>query len=123
MRLNKLAASTIASIVLFGSVGQLAVGAQPASASTKEAATLKAELVNINFKRRGRRSFRRNFKRHGRRSFRHHGRRNFRRSFRHHGRRNFRRNAIGNDKRYLKFDKVFSTGNNFDEKIIRVRLF
>ncbi len=119
MRLNKLAASAIASVVLLGGVGQLAANAQPVSANAEEAATLKAELVNINFKRHSRRSF----KRHGRRSFRHHGRRSFRRSFRHHGRRNFRRNAIGNDKRYLKFDKAFSTGNNRDEKIIRVRLF
>ncbi|MDJ0799661.1 MAG: hypothetical protein QNJ51_23085 [Calothrix sp. MO_167.B12] len=115
MRLNKLAASAIASVVLLGGVGQLAANAQPVSANAEEAPTLKAELVNINFKRHSRRSF----KRHGRRSFRHHGRR----SFRHHGRRNFRRNAIGNDKRYLKFDKAFSTGNNRDEKIIRVRLF
>ncbi len=119
MKLKKLAASTIASIVLFGSVGQLAARAQPASAKGEEAAILKAELVNINFKRHGRRSFRRHgrhsFRRHGRHSFRHHGRRSFRR--------NFKRNAIGNDRRYLKFDKAFSTGNNFDEKIIRVRLF
>ncbi len=32
MRLNKLAASTIASLVLFGGVGQLAINAQPAQA-------------------------------------------------------------------------------------------
>ena len=121
MKLKKLATSTIASILLFGSVGQLAISAKPASANhphnnlelttksgTSEALLVpgnfdtahnanadKAELVNINFKHRFR------------------GRR----------RRSFRRFGRYNSRRHLKFDNTFSTGNSVDEKIIRVRLF
>ena len=111
MRLNKLATSTMISIVLLGSIGQLAVSAKPASARTEKAAIGKVELVNSNFRHKGRRRF----KRHSRRKFRNHARPRFRR--------NFRRNALGNNKHQLQFDKTFSTGNNFDEKIVRVRLF
>lgn len=144
MKLKKLATSTIASILLFGSIGQLAISAKPASANhpnnnlelttksgTSEALLLpsnfttaenantgKVELVNINFRGRRRRNFRghrrRNFRRYGRRNLRRYGRRNFRR--------NFRYNVIPNRRRNLKFDKAFSTGNNFDEQIIRLRL-
>ncbi|MEO1373332.1 MAG: hypothetical protein AAFW70_03210 [Cyanobacteria bacterium J06635_10] len=140
MKLKKLTTSTIASILLFGSVGQLAISAKPASANhpidSLELATTSrasksllvpanfdtaenAELVNINFKRRGRRRGRRRFRRYGRRGFRRYGRRGFRR----YGRRNFRRFGRYNSRRHLKFDNTFSTGNSIDEKIIRVRLF
>ncbi|MDJ0799135.1 MAG: DM13 domain-containing protein [Calothrix sp. MO_167.B12] len=93
MKLNKLAASTIASIVLFGGFGQLAINAQPAQAlkatqtttvaakpksliasgnfvKAEKATTGKAKIVNIN------------------------------------------------GKRYLKFNKAFSTGNGPDVKVI-----
>ncbi|MEM9923898.1 MAG: hypothetical protein AAF915_09135 [Cyanobacteria bacterium P01_D01_bin.50] len=145
MKLKKLATSTITSILLFGSVGQLAIGAKPVSANhpidslelartsktsksllvpanfdrAENAIADKAELVNINFKRRFRHRGRRRFRRYGRRNFRRFGRRGFRR----YGRRNFRRFGRYNNRRHLKFDNAFSTGNSIDEKIIRVRLF
>ena len=137
MKLKKLATSTIASILLFGSVGQLAISAKPASANhphnnlelTTKSGTSEAllvpgnfdtahnanadtvELVNINFKR----SFR------GRRRGSFRGRR--RRNLRRYGRRNFRPYSRHNSRQNLRFDKAFSTGNSVDEKIIRVRLF
>ncbi|MGD1913713.1 MAG: hypothetical protein ACFB2X_23620 [Rivularia sp. (in: cyanobacteria)] len=145
MKLKKLATSTIASILLFGSVGQLAISAKPASANhphnslelTRTSRASKSllvpgnfdtahnanadtvELVNINFKRsfRGRR--RGSFRGRRRRNLRRYGRRNFGR----YGRRNFRPYSRHNSRQNLRFDKAFSTGNSVDEKIIRVRLF
>ncbi len=93
MKLNALATSTIASIVLFGGLGQLAINAQPAQAikatqtttiaakpnsliasgnfvKAEKATTGKAKIVNIN------------------------------------------------GKRYLKFNQAFSTGNGPDVKVI-----
>lgn len=120
MKLNKLAELGIASIVLFGSVGLSAVNAQPAQAlEVRQATTGKAELLNVNFRHHGRRSF----KRHGRRNFRHHGRRSFKRNFKRHAKHNLRHHRRRNHRHHLNFDKAFSTGNNYDERIIRVRLF
>ncbi len=124
MKLNKLAGLGIASIVLFGSVAESAVNPQSVQAlEARQVATNKAELVNINFRNHRRRSFRHHGRRGFRRGFRHHGRRSFRHNLRHNSRYHGRRSFRHNDRQHLKFDKSFSTGNGFDEKIIRVKLF
>ena len=113
MIFNKFAGLGIASILLFGSVGELAINAQPAEAlKARQATTAKAELLHENFRHHRKRSLRRNYKRnfrhhrkrsfirnykgnfrhHGKRNFRHHGRPRFRRNYRHHGRFNRRHN-------------------------------
>jgi len=93
MKFNKLAGFGIASIVLFGSVGQLAISAQPAQAqragqSIIVAAKSKSLIASGNFVKaekatRGRAKI-----------------------------------VNVNGKRYLEFDKAFSTGNGPDVKII-----
>ena len=47
MKLNKLAASTIASVVLFGGVGQLAINAQPAQAIKATQTTVAAKPSSL----------------------------------------------------------------------------
>lgn len=116
MKLNKFAGLGIASIVLFGSVGELAINAQPAEAlKVRQANTAKAELLNVNFRHRRRRRFRRSFKR----NFRHHGRRRFR----HNSRRNFIYHQRRNRRNNLKLDRALTSGYRYNEKVIRVRLF
>ena len=110
MKLNKLAGLGIVSIVLFGSVVESSINAQPAQAlEVKQSITGKAKLLNISSRHRVRNGLKRNFNRYGRR--------NFKRRFglKRHGRRN---RGLR-----LELNKAFSTGNNFDERIIRVRLF
>ena len=92
MRLNKLATSTIASLVLFGGVGQLAINAQPAQAikatQTTVAATPKSLLASGSFVKAEKATT-------GKAKI-----------------------VSINGKRYLKFDKAFSTGNGPDVKVI-----
>ncbi|MGB6295221.1 MAG: hypothetical protein WBF90_03430 [Rivularia sp. (in: cyanobacteria)] len=119
MKLNKLAGLGIASIVLFGSVGEYFINTQPAQAlevSNNSFVTssnlIKAKKrIKVKSRRRGRRGF----KHHGRRGFRRGFRRNYNPAFINHGRRNHRN--------HVHFDNRFSTGNDFHESFGRVRLF
>ncbi|MEM7725746.1 MAG: hypothetical protein AAF208_05160 [Cyanobacteria bacterium P01_A01_bin.45] len=123
-KINQLAASTMASMVFLGSVVLSAVNTQPAQALKARPATIsKAELINVNFRHRGRRSFKRNSRRNSRRNFRRHGRSRFRYNFKGTFKGNFIHRGRRKSQQNLKFDKAFSTGNNFDERIIRVQLF
>lgn len=92
MKFNKLAASTIVSIVLFGSVGELTINAQPAQAIKTSQTTLAAKpnsliasgnFVKVEKTTRGKAKI-----------------------------------VRINGKRYLKFDKNFKTGSGPDVKVI-----
>lgn len=118
MKLNKLAGLGIVSIILFGSVGESFINTQPAQALEDSNDSLVASSNLIKAKkvvkvksRRGRRSFRHNRRRNFRGGF----RRNYNPAFINHGRRNHRN--------HVHFDNTFSTGNDFHERAIRVRLF
>lgn len=92
MKFNKLAGFSIASIVLFGSVGQLAINAQPAQAQTGQsirvAAKSKSLIASGNFVKAEKAT-------------------------------SGKAKIVNvNGKRYLEFDKAFSTGNGPDVKII-----
>ncbi len=91
MKFNKLAGFGIASIVLFGSVGQL-VNTQPAQAQTRQGITVAAKSKSViasgNFVNQEKRTT-------GKAKI-----------------------VNVNGRRYLEFDKAFSTGNGPDVKII-----
>ena len=130
MKLNKLAGLGIASIVLFGSVGESLVNTQPAQALEVSNDSLVAsnnfikanKIIKVKARRHRGRGFRRSFKRHGRRSFRH-NRRGFRRNFRLNYNPVFINHGRGIHQNHVHFDKTFSTGNDFHESFGRVRLF
>ncbi len=93
MKLNKLAGLGIASIVLFGSVGQLAINTQPASA-LKPTQTTTVAVKNQSLLASG--SFVKQEKATTGKA----------------------KIVSVNGKRYLQFDKAFSTGNGPDVKVI-----
>lgn len=123
MKLNKLAGLGIASIVLFGSVGESLINTQAVQAFEVSNNSLAASTNLIKAKKRIKVKTRRRRGRGFRRSFRHNRRRSFRGNFR----RNYNPVFINNGKRihrnHVHFDNNFSTGNDFHESFGRVRLF
>ena len=131
MKFNKLAGLGIASIVLFGSVGESVINTKPAQALEVSKDSLVAssnfikanKIIKVKARRHRGRGFRRSFKRHGRRNFRHNRRRSFRRNFRHNYNPIFINHGRRNHRNHVHFDNTFSTGNDFHESFGRVRLF
>lgn len=121
MKFNKLAGLGIASLVLFGSIGEIApvkaleVSDNNIVASNNLVVAKKVIKGKSRRSRRIRRNHRRRFRHNRRGAFRNNFRRNYNPVFINRGR-NIHRNHVD-------FDNSFSTGNNFHERFGRARLF
>ena len=121
MKLNKLAGLGIASLVLFGSIGETApvkaleVSENSLVASNNLVLAKKAIKGKSRRHRRIRRNRRGRFFNNRRRAFGRNFRRNYNPVFINRGRRIHRN--------HVDFDNSFSTGNNFHERFGRARLF
>ncbi len=122
MKFNKLAGLGIASILLFGSVGESLINTKPVQALEVSNNTLVAsndfvqakKIVKVKSRRR---------RHHGIRGFRNNRRRNLKRNFRRNYNPVFINRGRRNHRNDVKFDNTFSTGNDFHEGFGRVRLF
>ncbi|MEO1431425.1 MAG: hypothetical protein AAFV71_20675 [Cyanobacteria bacterium J06633_8] len=114
MKFNKLAGFGIASLVLFGSIGEIApvkaLEVSDNSLVTSNNLVLAKKVIKGKSRR-----HRRRFRRNRRRAFRRRFRRNYNPIFINRGRRIHRN--------HVHFDNSFSTGNDFHESFGRVRLF
>ncbi|MDY6897319.1 MAG: hypothetical protein SWZ49_04480 [Cyanobacteriota bacterium] len=119
MKLNKLAGLGIASLVLFGSIGEIApvkaleVSDNSLVASNNLVVAKKVIKGKSRRHRRIRRNRRGRFINNRRRAFRGNFRRNYNPVFINRGR--------GIHRNHVNFDNYFSTGNNFHESFGRVR--
>ncbi|MBV6627870.1 MAG: hypothetical protein KI793_33930 [Rivularia sp. (in: Bacteria)] len=121
MKLNKLAGLGIASLILFGSIGEIApvkaLEVSDNSVVTSNNLVLAKKVIKGKSRRRRRirHSRRRRFRHSRRRGFRSNFRRNYNPIFINRGRRIHRN--------HVNYDDSLSTGNNFHESFGRVRLF
>ena len=121
MKFNKLAGLGIASLVLFGSIGEIApvkaleVSDNSVVASNNLVLAKKVIKGKSRRHRRIRHNRRRRFFNNRRRAFKGNFRRNYNPVFINRGR--------GIHRNHVHFDNSFSTGNNFHERFGRARLF
>ncbi|AFY55836.1 hypothetical protein Riv7116_3378 [Rivularia sp. PCC 7116] len=121
MKFNKLAGLGIASLILFGSIGEIApvkaLEVSDNSLVTSNNLVLAKKVIKGKSRRHRRNihSRRRRFRRNRRRALRRNFRRNYNPIFINRGRRIHRN--------HVHFDNSFSTGNDFHESFGRVRLF
>ena len=121
MKFNKLAGFGIASLVLFGSIGEIAPVKALEVSDNNVVASNNLVLAKKVIKGKSRRH--RRIRSNRRRRFIHNRRRAFGNNFRRNYNPIFINRGRGIHRNHVHFDNSFSTGNNFHERFGRARLF